>query len=62
MRKNLSLLLSYRTEWKNYDSSAKLDIKNLERIAEYSSICDRVIHQNALKELAERRSKKTKTV
>lgn len=62
MRKNLSLLLSYRTELKNYDSSAKLDIKDLERIAEYSSICDRVIHQNALKELAERRSKKTKTV
>ena len=62
MRKNLSLLLSYREELKNYDSSAKLDIKDLERIAEYSSICDRVIYQNALKELAERRSKKTKTV
>ena len=62
MRKNLFLLLSYQEELKIYDSSAKLDIKDLERIAEYSSICDRVIHQNALKELAERRSKKTKTV
>ena len=60
MRKNLSLLLSYREELKNYDSSAKLDIKDLERIAEYSSICDRVIHKNALKELVERRSKKNK--
>jgi plasmid replication initiation protein len=62
MRKNLSLLLSYREELKKYDSSAKLDIKDLERIAEYSSICDRVIHKKALKELVERRSKKTKTV
>ena len=60
MRKNLSLLLSYRDELKKYDAFEKLDIKDLERIAEYSSIFDREIHESALKEISERRAKKTK--
>ena len=60
MRKNLSLLLSYRDELKKYDAFEKLDIKDLERIAEYSSISDREIHESALKEISERRAKKTK--
>lgn len=62
MRKNLALLLSYKDELKNHDSEARLHIKDIERIAEYSSICDRVTHQKALKELAERRAKKRKYV
>ena len=60
MRKNLSLLLSYKDELKKYDAFEKLDIKDLERIAEYSSIFDREIHESALKEISERRAKKTK--
>ena len=60
MRKNLFLLLSYKDELKKYDAFEKLDIKDLERIAEYSSIFDREIHESALKEISERRAKKTK--
>ena len=60
MRKNLSLLLSYRDELKKYDAFEKLDIKDLERIAEYSSISDREIHESALEEISERRAKKQK--
>ena len=59
MRANLKLLLDYEAELNTYDSSAKLDIKDVERIAEYSSICDRVTHQRALQELSQRRTKRT---
>ena len=57
MRANLKLLLDYEAELKRYDSVAKLDIKDVERIAEYSSICDRVTHKRAQRELSERRAK-----
>lgn len=57
MRKNLSLLLAYREELKLYDSAAKLNIKDLERIVEYSAICDHVMHKEALKELLARGGK-----
>lgn len=58
MRANLKLLLDYEAELNTYDSSVKLDIKDVERIAEYSSICDRVTHQRALQELSRRRTKR----
>jgi plasmid replication initiation protein len=59
MRANLKLLLAYEVELKAYDSAAKLDIKDIERIAEYSSICDRETHKRAFRELADRRSNRT---
>lgn len=57
MRKNLALLLDYEKALKEYDCAAKLDIKDVERIAEYSSICDNVTHERAKKELLNRRKK-----
>ena len=58
MRKNLTLLLDYEKTLKEYDNAAKLDIKDVERIAEYSSICDRVTHERVKKELLSRRKKR----
>ncbi|MCD9500374.1 hypothetical protein [Photobacterium carnosum] len=52
----------YGLKFLTWDNFRFPSAPHLERIAEYSSICDRVTHNNALKELAERRSKKTKTV
>ncbi len=57
MRKNLALLLDYEKALKEYDCAEKLDIKDVERIAEYSSICDSVTHDRAKKELLARRKK-----
>lgn len=57
MRKNLALLLDYKKALKEYDCTAKLGIKDVERIAEYSSICDRLTHDRAEKELLARRKK-----
>jgi plasmid replication initiation protein len=57
MRKNLALILGYKKELKAYDPTAKLDIKDVERIAEYSSICDSVTHEKAKKELLSRKKK-----
>lgn len=55
MRANLKLLLAYERDLKEYDSLAKLDIKDVERIAEYSAIFDRETHKRAMQELSERR-------
>lgn len=55
MRKNLRILLEYERDLKLYDCKAKLEIKDVERIAEYSSICDHVTHKRAKKELLARR-------
>jgi len=57
MRKNLSLLLDYEKALKEYDNKAKLDIKDVERIVEYSAICDHVTYERAKKELLARRKK-----
>lgn len=57
MRKNLKILLDYEKVLKEYDDAVKLDIKDVERIAEYSSICDSVTHERAKKELLVRRKK-----
>ena len=50
-------MLAYEIELKTYDSAAKLDMKDVERIAEYSFICDRVTHKRAQRELSERRAR-----
>lgn len=55
MRANLKLLLAYERDLKEYDSLAKLAIKDVERIAEYSAIFDRETHKRAMQELSERR-------
>lgn len=57
MRANLKLLLAYEIELKAYDLAAKLDIKDVERIAEHSPSFDRVTHKRALRELYERRAR-----
>ena len=57
MRKNLTLLLDYERQLKTYDPAARLDIKDLERIVEYSAICDSVKHAQAKAELHCRRRK-----
>lgn len=59
MRKNLTLLLNYEKALKEYDNKARLDIKDIERIIEYSSICDYVTHERAKRELLARRKKNT---
>lgn len=57
MRKNLSLLLGYEKDLKQYDGKAKLDIKDVERIVEYSAICDHVTYERAKIELLARKKK-----
>lgn len=57
MRKNLSLLLDYEKALKEYDDKAKLDIKDVERIVEYSAICDHVTYERTKRELLTRRKK-----
>lgn len=57
MRKNLALLINYEKALKEYDNSAKLNIKDVARIAEYSAICDHVVHNRAKKELLARKKK-----
>ena len=60
MRKNLALLLSYQKELNIYDPSAKLNIQDLERMAEYAAMCDKEIYEKTVKELNNRKIKKTK--
>lgn len=58
MRKNLALLLDYEKALKEYDSEARLEIKDLERIVLYTSICDEQKHKQAKQELTIRRKPK----
>ena len=60
MRKNLALLLSYQKELNIYDPSAKLNIQDLERMAEYAAMCDNETHKKTVKELNNRKIKATK--
>lgn len=57
MKTNLRLLLAYEIALKNYDSSLKLDIKDLQRVADYSVFCDSKTHERAKAELELRRKK-----
>ena len=60
MHKNLALLLSYQKELNIYDASEKLNIQDLDRMAEYAAICDTETHQKIIKELNNRKQKKNK--
>lgn len=58
MRKNLKLLTKYERDLKKHDPSAKLSMADLRKVAQYSSICNHVTHERALKEIEERQGKK----
>lgn len=58
MRKNLKLLLDYELALKEYDPMARLEIKDLERVVEYTSIFDKEKHHQAKQELSSRRQSK----
>lgn len=57
MRQNLAILLDYEARLKAYDSEAKLDIKDVERIVEYSAIFDTETNKRAQDELQSRKCK-----
>jgi plasmid replication initiation protein len=58
MRKNLKLLLQYKTELELYDPKALLNISDLKKIIEYSSNGSSLIHQEANLELKKRTLKR----
>lgn len=60
MRENLARLKAYKAELAEYDPTALMDIRDLERMLSYSKLLDRVTHMQVKEELAQRKRKKSR--